>query len=59
MNNTHHSGARDTLVVIMRVYSLGNGTALKIYVNPEELRQEGALEFNAELWSIAPGSGDQ
>jgi len=30
---------------------------LKLYVDPESMRQEGSLVFTPETWSVVPGTG--
>lgn len=30
---------------------------VKLYVDPEKLRQEGSLVFTGETWSVVPGPG--
>ena len=30
---------------------------LKLYVDPETMRQEGSLVFTPETWSVVPGTG--
>lgn len=48
--------AEPEIYMIFRVYYLGSeGMGLKVYVNPESLRQEGRLIFSPESYSVYPG----
>jgi hypothetical protein len=47
--------AEPEIYVIFRVYYLGKeGMGLKIYVDPEGLRQEQRLIFSPESYSVYP-----
>ena len=46
------------IYVVFRVFNVGMGTpGVKIYVDPEAMRQAGGLVFTAVTWSIVPGQG--
>lgn len=41
--------------MVFRVYNLGSdGTAVRIYLDPETLREEGTLQFTSESYSVSP-----
>lgn len=47
-----------TVYVIFRVFNLDKDSVdLRIYVDPEVMREKRALVFTAETWSILPGTG--
>jgi hypothetical protein len=59
MSNTNLFGSR-SIYVIFRVYSLGKpNIGMKIYLDPEELRRDGKLDFTTELWSVRPSDPSQ
>jgi hypothetical protein len=44
----------------MRVFDLeSNNPGLKVYMDPEQMRLDGMLEFTGESWSVVPGSGQR
>ncbi|KAF4462555.1 hypothetical protein FALBO_10629 [Fusarium albosuccineum] len=47
-----------TIYLIARVSNVDKpNVELKVYVDPEKLRQDGSLVFTGETWSIVPGPG--
>jgi len=41
--------------IIIRVYNLGQANmGVRLYVDPEGLRQRGELNFTAESYTVAP-----
>lgn len=40
--------------MILRVFGLSQAPGMCAYLDPEELRQNGGLVFNALTWSIVP-----
>ena len=41
--------------MVFRVYNLGSdGTAVRIYLDPETLREEDTLQFTSESYSVSP-----
>ena len=55
-DNTLRGGNRDSVYGVFRVYNLGQADMdLKIYIDPEDLRETNSLNFTAENWSVVPG----
>lgn len=51
-----HSSPGNEIYVVFRVYNLGkNGMGVKLYVDPESLRQSNELVFTPESYSVRPG----
>lgn len=47
-----------TVYLIARVFNMTKSNVdLRIYVNPERMRQDEGLVFTAETWSVIPGRG--
>ena len=45
------------IYVVLRVFNLGKpNMGMRVYVDPEYLRQESKLEFTAESWTVIPSS---
>jgi hypothetical protein len=43
------------IYAVFRVFNLGMGRpGVRIYLDPEAMRQKGDLEFTAETWSVVP-----
>lgn len=60
MQNTSHgeSGSEDldSIYVILRVFNVGQDSAgMKVYVDPDFMRERRELSFTAETWSVVPG----
>ncbi|CAH0058483.1 unnamed protein product [Clonostachys solani] len=59
MQNTHSIGDRSKVYMILRVFWLdSNNIGMRVYLDPEQMRQEGGLIFTGETWSIIPGVRD-
>ncbi|KAK7425103.1 hypothetical protein QQX98_000017 [Neonectria punicea] len=44
-----------TVYLVARVFNMNKSTVdLRVYLNPEKLRQESHLAFTAETWSVVP-----
>jgi hypothetical protein len=49
------SAAKKKVYIIIRVYNLGQeNMGVRLYVDPEALRQSGELMFTAESYTVAP-----
>lgn len=47
-----------TIYMIARVFDVGKTKVdMKLYLDPENMRQEGSLVFTAETYSVVPGLG--
>lgn len=56
MKNYHAGANRSEVYMIARVFDIGGSrTGMRLYVDPEQLRLDNALEFTAETWSVVPG----
>ncbi|KAH8698523.1 hypothetical protein BGW36DRAFT_376264 [Talaromyces proteolyticus] len=50
------SGQTDSIYVIFRVFDVGKDSMeMKVYVDPETMRERAELLFTAKTWSILPG----
>ncbi|KAJ4267510.1 hypothetical protein NW762_003617 [Fusarium torreyae] len=57
-NTTLSPVVSPTIYLIARVSNVDKSNIeLKLYVDPEKLRQDGSLVFTGETWSIVPGPG--
>ncbi|KAF4452438.1 hypothetical protein F53441_4718 [Fusarium austroafricanum] len=57
-NTTLSPATSPTIYLIARVSNVDKtNIELKLYVDPEKLRQDGSLVFTGETWSIVPGPG--
>lgn len=55
-HSDHVSGDFDAIYVTFRVFNLlQDSVGMKIYVDPDVMRQREELSFTAETWSIVPG----
>jgi hypothetical protein len=44
--------------MIARVFNVDKASIdLNLYIDPESMRQEGALVFTPESWAVVPGTG--
>ncbi|KAH8649338.1 hypothetical protein BX600DRAFT_474958 [Xylariales sp. PMI_506] len=51
--NNNFTSPPDKLYVIFRVYTLGRSSiGLRVLIDPEQMRQTGALQFTAESWAV-------
>lgn len=56
MRDTHARVDRRVVYMIARVFDIGGSrTAMRVYVDPEQLRLDHSLAFTAETWSVVPG----
>ncbi|KKZ64488.1 hypothetical protein EMCG_09530 [[Emmonsia] crescens] len=60
MQNTSHGESSsedlDSIYVILRVFNVGQDSAgMKVYVDPDFMRERRELSFPAETWSVVPG----
>ncbi|CAH0025380.1 unnamed protein product [Clonostachys rhizophaga] len=56
MKNIHNIEDRSEVYMILRVFWLdSNNIGMRVYLDPEQMRQEGGLIFTGETWSITPG----
>ena len=52
-NHTKSSAPFDQVYVIFRVYNLGlDSVGVRVFVDPENMRERGELSFTAENWSV-------
>lgn len=59
MQNIHNIEDRSEVYMILRVFWLdSNNIGMRVYLDPEQMRQEGGLIFTGETWSITPGVRD-
>ncbi|CAG9997117.1 unnamed protein product [Clonostachys byssicola] len=59
MQNIHSIEDRSEVYMILRVFWLdSNNIGMRVYLDPEHMRQEGGLIFTGETWSIIPGIRD-
>ncbi|VUC26126.1 unnamed protein product [Clonostachys rosea] len=59
MQNIHSIGDRSEVYMILRVFWLdSNNIGMRVYLDPEQMRQDGGLVFTGETWSIIPGNRD-
>ncbi|ENH67493.1 hypothetical protein FOC1_g10010770 [Fusarium oxysporum f. sp. cubense race 1] len=57
-NTTLSPATSPTVYLIARVSNVDKtNVEVKIYLDPEKLRQDGSLVFTGETWSIVPGPG--
>ncbi|KAG7413911.1 hypothetical protein Forpe1208_v008084 [Fusarium oxysporum f. sp. rapae] len=57
-NTTLSPATSPTIYLIARVSNVDKtNVEVKIYLDPEKLRQDGSLVFTGETWSIVPGPG--
>jgi hypothetical protein len=57
MGSKHSMNNHAEVYIIMRVYwASSQRIGMRIYVDPEQLRQDGELLFTGETWSIVPGN---
>ncbi|KAF4340028.1 hypothetical protein FBEOM_6067 [Fusarium beomiforme] len=57
-NTTLSPATSPTVYLIARVSNVDKSNVeVKLYVDPEKLRQDGSLVFTGETWSIVPGPG--
>lgn len=55
MQGIHQRRDRSQIYVVLRVFDLeGPEIGMKIYVDPEKLRQDASLQFTSEQWSVVP-----
>ncbi|KAJ4147327.1 hypothetical protein LMH87_001859 [Akanthomyces muscarius] len=54
MQSKHLSQDRSEVYMILRVFGLSGALGMCAYLDPEELRQNGGLLFNALTWSVVP-----
>lgn len=45
-----------TVYVILRIFKIEGSVGMRIYVDPAELKDSGALLFTAETWSVVPAA---
>jgi hypothetical protein len=56
-NGPSRSGQQNSIYVLFRVFNVGKDSAqMKVYVDPEAMRERNELRFTAKTWSIVPGS---
>ncbi|KAF5680457.1 hypothetical protein FDENT_8396 [Fusarium denticulatum] len=56
MQQVHHTEDHSEIYIVFRVFQLNSdGVGLRVYTDPEKLRQDGALLFKGQAWSITPG----
>ncbi|KAK7222154.1 hypothetical protein V2G26_010157 [Clonostachys chloroleuca] len=56
MQNIHNIEDRSAIYMILRVFWLdSHNIGMRVYLDPEQMRQEGGLIFTGETWSITPG----
>jgi hypothetical protein len=57
-NSATSPAVSPTIYLIARVSNVDKSSIdLKLYIDPEKLRQDGSLVFTGETWSVVPGSG--
>jgi hypothetical protein len=55
MRDIHNAGDRSEVYVLLRVYEIdGAGIAMRVYLDPEQMRLDEALLFIGETWSVVP-----
>jgi hypothetical protein len=55
MRDIHNAGNHSEVYVLFRVYEIdGAGIAMKVYLDPEQMRLDKALLFTEETWSVVP-----
>ncbi|KAH6874355.1 hypothetical protein B0T10DRAFT_205754 [Thelonectria olida] len=58
MGRIHSNEDRSEVYMIFRVFWLNSDRiGLRIYFDPEQLRQDGQLVFTGQTWSVTPGAG--
>ncbi|KAJ6007726.1 hypothetical protein N7540_011702 [Penicillium herquei] len=56
MGNMHRRGGHSEVYMILRVFEIrGSSIGMRVYLDPEQLRLDGALVFTGETWSVVPG----
>ncbi|KAI0447658.1 hypothetical protein F4803DRAFT_573525 [Xylaria telfairii] len=54
-NGPRDTGERDEIYVVFRVFNLGmDSIGCTIYVDPESMRAQGALDFTPNTWMVVP-----
>ncbi len=52
-NSNHDNDNLERVYVVFRVFNLGNDNiGLRVLVDPESMRLQDELSFNAESWSV-------
>lgn len=60
MGRIHHTEDRSEVYMIFRVFWLNSDRiGMRIYFDPEQLRQDGRLVFTGQTWFITPGPGTE
>lgn len=56
MGTIHDSPASSEVYLILRVFDIrGSNIGMCLYLDPEQLRQDGGLVFTGETWWVVPG----
>lgn len=55
MQSVHEAEDQREVYMIFRVHNLEDeNIAMRVYLDPEQLRQEDRLAFTGETWSVVP-----
>lgn len=56
--HANHTEDRSIVYLICRVFNINRDTiGMRVYLDPEQLRQDGQLRFAGQAWSVTPGNG--
>ena len=56
MQRIHHSEDHSEIYMVFRVFWLNSDRiGLRVYTDPEQLRQNGRLLFRGKTWAVTPG----
>jgi hypothetical protein len=56
MGRMHRNEDRSEVYLICRVHSVSSqGIGMRVYLDPEQLRQDGGLVFTEHTWTVKPG----
>jgi hypothetical protein len=60
MRSIHYTEDRSVVYMILRVFGLrSDKIGMSVYLDPEQLRQDGRLLFMGQPWSVVPGDGTE
>lgn len=58
MGRIHRRNDHSMVYMILRVFGLqSDKIGMCVYLDPEQLRQDGRLSFTGQTWSVVPGTG--